>query len=92
MVKNNEIKLNVSIDAFQIEEALKAFRALGVPRCTHPELLRLLEQERESQRWATDPLELGYIRNGARRVRFAVASAFWGVARFCDRCSEILEG
>jgi hypothetical protein len=56
------------------------------------EAFRKLEQERESQRWATDPLELGYkARNGARRVRSAVASVFWGVARFCDRCSEILE-
>jgi hypothetical protein len=53
---------------------------------------RKLEQEHESQRCATDPLELGYkARNGARRVRSAVASVFWGVARFCDRCSEILE-
>jgi hypothetical protein len=88
----NEIKLNVGIDASQIEEAMRSLRSLSVPRCAHPELLRLLEQERESQRWATDPLELGYkVRNGARRVRSALASVFLGVARFCDLCSEILE-
>lgn len=74
-MKSNEINLNCG---WRVAKMAEAFRKL--------------EQERESRRWATDPLELGYkVRSGARRVRAAVASVFGCVARFCDRCVEILE-
>jgi hypothetical protein len=90
-MKNNEIKLNIGIDTSELNAAMRSLKGTLLS-IDVSEAFRKLEQERESQRWATDPLELGYKgRNGARRVRSAVASVFWGVARLCDRCSEILE-
>ena len=89
---NKDIAFNISVDLTEFNSAMRAIKG-ALFSIDVSAVFRKLEQERESQRWATDPLELGYkVRNGVRRVRSAVALVFWGVARFCDRCSEILEG
>jgi hypothetical protein len=89
---NKSIIFNFSIDVTAFNSAMRAFKNTLLSSDVSA-ALRRLEQERESQRWATDPLDLmDKIKGGTRHVRFAVASVFWGVARFCDRCSEILEG
>ncbi len=79
---NKDIAFNISVNLTEFNSAMRAIKGTLLS-VDVSEAFRKLEQERESQRWATDPLELGdKVRNGTRRVRSAVASVFFGEARF----------